>query len=103
MLDVDPIYALNTDNGYLAAPQGCIGHNPLVCQPLVEYAPDTYKCARALITNQPTLASACKVKVTKHVPHPELTRLDINQFVFTTWGSQLITRCPGQPPPYTTT
>ena len=100
MLDIDPIYALNTDNGFLAAPQGCIGHNPLVCQPLVEYAPDTYKCARALITNQPHLATSCKIKITKHVPHPEVTRLDINQFVFTTWGSQLITRCPGQPPIY---
>ena len=100
MLDIDPIYALNTANGFLSAPQGCIGHNPLVCQPLVEYGPETYKCARALITNQPQLAPSCKIKVTKHVPHPEVTRLDINQFVFTTWGSQLITRCPGQPPQY---
>ena len=100
MLDVDPIYALNTANGYLSAPQGCMGHNPLVCQPLVEYAPDTYTCARALITNQPKLATSCKVKITKHIPHPEVTRLDINQYVFTTWGSQLITRCPGQPPIY---
>ena len=102
LLDVDPIYALNTETGFLAAPQGCIGHDPLVCQPLVEYSQDTYKCARALITNQPSLASTCKVKITKHIPHPEVKRIDINEYVFTTWGSQLITRCSGQPPKYTT-
>ena len=102
LLDVEPVYALNTENGFISTPKKCIGHDPLVCQPLVEYAPDTFKCARALITNQPTLASSCNVKISKHTPHPEVTRLDINQFVFTTWGSQLVTRCPGQPPSYVT-
>ena len=102
LLDVEPVYALNTENGFLSAPQGCMGHDPLVCQPLVEYDPRTYQCARALITNQPVLAQACTVKITKHTPHPEVTRIDLNEFVFTTWGSQLISRCPGQPPNYIT-
>lgn len=102
LLDVDPIYALNTQNGFLSAPQGCMGHDPLVCQPLVEYDHKTYQCARALITNQPALSKTCKVKISKHTPHPEVKRIDINEFVFTTWGSQLISRCPGQPPNYIT-
>ena len=102
LLDIDPVYALNTETGYLAAPQGCIGHGPLVCQPLVEYSQDNYQCARALITNQPSLAKSCKIKISKHTPHPEVQRVDINEYVFTTWGSQLVTRCSGQPPNYAT-
>ena len=98
LVDVEPTYVLNTESGRLSKATTCMGHNPLVCQPMVEFAPSTFECARGLITNQPKLSASCTVTVTKHQPLPEVTTIDVNQFVFTTWGSQLVVRCPARPP-----
>lgn len=94
-IDLEPAYALDTMSGKLFIPRRCLGHSPIVCNPGAEFGQSMLTCPRGILTNRPQLVKTCAVKVHTSKSTPVISPIELNQFAVTSWGENLIIRCPG--------
>ena len=95
-IETNSIYGLDTITGGLFIPQCCLGRDPVVCQTGPIYDDEQLQCPRGLILGQSKLTRACTVRISTGVTTSLITQIDVNSYVLSTWGENIILRCPGK-------
>jgi len=93
-------YGLDTNTGGLFVPSNCLGYNPTVCTVGPIYDSNVLQCPRGLVTTQKVLLDYCKVNVIKDNNVTKHFQFDVNTYIISTWGEQIILRCKGKPSQY---
>lgn len=94
-LEVPEHLGFNTETGELFLPQFCQGENPSVCRSGPVYQSNRLQCPRGVLTGVKALNKYCTVEVVKGTNTTQITEIDINTYVMTTWGEIIIERCAG--------
>jgi hypothetical protein len=95
-LELQNHYGFNTQTGSLFLPHSCQGRDPAVCRPGPMYGPGSLQCPRGILNGSQQPKDFCTVTVTKGINDSIIQELDINTYVLTTWGEDIMERCAGE-------
>jgi hypothetical protein len=96
-------FGYNTANGDLFSATSCTGTGPRVCEsgPLFGDGNSALPCIRGIITSNPLLMGKCTIDITSQ-PQTKIYVIHDNEYVISSFGESLTTRCLGRSAIHTT-
>ena len=90
-------FGYNTANGDLFSADACTGRDPYVCEagPLYGDGHSALPCTRGILTSNPSLMGKCTVVMSLQ-PQTLLFTIADNEYVISSFGESLTTRCIGR-------
>ena len=87
---------MNTANGGIFHPVGCVGWQPMVCRTGPIYSANRWGCSRTLISGVKRQRHQCQVIIRKTEKRTEITEISYGEYILVTWGETVVTRCTGK-------
>ena len=86
---------LDTTNGDIFHPVGCMGYRPMICRTGALYNVREWNCPRTLIAGNKR-GHNCQVAITKGNNGTKITEISYGEYVIVTFGEVVETRCSGK-------